>query len=62
MLMRGILRVYCIHTLNGHLMVIMMNDDPTSSNNCSRNIGIEVEATTKVSAIEIWIKKAELIF
>lgn len=47
----------CIHILNGQVMAIMIDDDPASSNNWSGNIGIEIEATTKVSVKDIWIKK-----
>ena len=47
----------CIHILNGHVMAVMIDDDPKSSNNWSGNIGIEIEATTKVSVKDIWIKK-----
>ena len=47
----------CIHIVNGQVMAIMIDDDPTSSNNWSGNIGIEIEATTKVSVKDIWIKK-----
>ncbi len=47
----------CIHILNGQVMAVMIDDDPNSSNNWSGNIGIEIEATTKVSVMDIWIKK-----
>ncbi|MEL7585869.1 MAG: DUF1080 domain-containing protein [Prolixibacteraceae bacterium] len=47
----------CIHILNGQVMAIMIDDDPVSSNNWSGNIGIEIEATTKVMVKDIWIKK-----
>jgi hypothetical protein len=47
----------CIHILNGQVMAVMIDDDPNSSNNWSGNIGIEIEATTKVSVKDIWIKK-----
>jgi hypothetical protein len=46
-----------IHILNGQLMAVMIDDDPTSSNNQSGQIGIEIEATTKVSVRNIWLKK-----
>ena len=46
-----------IHIINGQLMAVMIDDDPTSSNNWSGQIGIEIEATTKVSVRNIWLKK-----
>ena len=47
----------CIHILNSQVMAVIIDDDPKSSNNWSGNIGIEIEATTKVSVKDIWIKK-----
>jgi hypothetical protein len=38
-------------------MAVMVDDDPNSSNNWSGQFGIEIEATTKVSVREIWLKK-----
>jgi len=46
-----------IHIVNGQVMAIMIDDDPTSSNNQSGQFGIEIEATTKVSVRNIWLKK-----
>ena len=46
-----------IHILNGQLMAVMIDDDPNSSNNQSGLVGIEIEATTKVSVRNIWLKK-----
>ncbi|MDB5241643.1 MAG: hypothetical protein JWP57_2268 [Spirosoma sp.] len=46
-----------IHILNGQLMAVMIDDDPTSSNNQTGQIGIEIEATTKVSVRNMWLKK-----
>lgn len=46
-----------IHILNGQLMAVMVDDDPQSSNNRSGLFGIEIEATTKVSVRNIWLKK-----
>jgi hypothetical protein len=46
-----------IHILNGQLMAVMVDDDPHSSNNQSGQFGIEIEATTKVSVRNIWVKK-----
>jgi len=36
---------------------VMIDDDPNSSNNQSGQFGIEIEATTKVSVRNIWLKK-----
>jgi len=47
----------CMHIVNGQLMAVMVDDDPKSSNNESGLIGIEIEATTKVSVKDIWLKK-----
>jgi len=47
----------CIHILNGQVMAIMIDDDPASSNNWSGYFGIEIEATTKVSFRNMWVKK-----
>ena len=38
-------------------MAVMVDDDPESSNNQSGLFGIEIEATTKVSVRNIWLKK-----
>ena len=47
-----------LHILNGRLMAALVDDDPTSSNNQSGLIGIEIEGTpSKVSVRDIWIKK-----
>ena len=46
-----------IHILNGQLMAVMVDDDPESSNNQSGLFGIEIEATTKVSVRNMWLKK-----
>ena len=46
-----------IHILNGQLMSVMIDDDPGSSNNQSGYFGIEIEAITKVSVRNIWLKK-----
>ena len=46
-----------IHIVNGQLMAVMVDDDPDSSNNQSGFFGIEIEATTKVSVRNIWLKK-----
>jgi hypothetical protein len=46
-----------MHILNGQLMAVMVDDDPLSSNNQSGLFGIEIEATTKVSVRNVWLKK-----
>lgn len=46
-----------LHIVNGQLMAAFVDDDPQSSNNGSGNFGIEIEATTKVSVRNIWLKK-----
>ena len=46
-----------IHVVNGQLMAVMIDDDPASSNNLPGMFGIEIEATTKVSVRNIWVKK-----
>jgi hypothetical protein len=46
-----------LHIINGQLMAVMIDDDPMSSNNQSGFFGIEIEATTKLSVRNIWLKK-----
>jgi hypothetical protein len=46
-----------LHIVNGQLMSVMIDDDPSSSNNQSGLFGIEIEATTKVSVRNMWVKK-----
>ena len=46
-----------LHIVNGQLMAAMIDDDATSSNNWSGQFGIEIEATTKVSVRNLWVKK-----
>ena len=46
-----------LHIVNGQLMAVMIDDDPASSNNQPGQFGIEIEATTKVSVRDIWVKK-----
>ena len=46
-----------IHIVNGQLMAVMVDDDPDSNNNQSGFFGIEIEATTRVSVRNIWLKK-----
>lgn len=46
------------HILNGHVMAILIDDDPESSNNQAGKIGIELESTpAKVSVRNVWIKR-----
>jgi len=35
---------------------VLVDDDPQSSNNWSGQFGIEIEATTKVSVRNLWVK------
>ncbi len=46
-----------VHIINGQVMAVMIDDDPASSNNQSGLFGIEIEATTKVSVRNMWVKK-----
>jgi hypothetical protein len=46
-----------LHIVNGQLMSVMVDDDPSSSNNQPGLFGIEIEATTKVSVRNMWVKK-----
>jgi hypothetical protein len=46
-----------LHIVNGQLMAVMVDDDPESSNNQPGQFGIEIEATTKVSVRNMWLKK-----
>jgi len=46
-----------LHIVNGQLMAVMIDDDPASSNNQTGQFGIEIEATTKVSVRNLWVKK-----
>jgi hypothetical protein len=46
-----------IHIVNGRLMTVMVDDDSESSNNRSGSFGIEMEASTKVSVRNVWLKK-----
>jgi hypothetical protein len=46
-----------LHIVNGRLMAAMIDDDPSSSNNWSGQFGIEIEATTRVSVRNVWVKK-----
>jgi hypothetical protein len=47
-----------LHIINGQLMAVYIDDDPTSSNNVSGFIGIEMEGTpSKTSVRNIWLRK-----
>jgi hypothetical protein len=46
-----------IHIVNGQLMAVMIDDDPASNNNQPGIFGIEIEALTRVSVRNIWLKK-----
>jgi len=46
-----------LHILNGQLMAVMIDDDAASPNNATGQIGIEIEAVTRVSVRNIWLKK-----
>src|SRR5262249_48906789 len=46
-----------LHIVNGQLMAAMVDDDPQSLNNQAGLVGIEIEATTKGSARNLWLKK-----
>ncbi len=47
-----------MHIVNGHVMAVLIDDDPHSSNNQPGKIGIELEGTpAKVSVRDIWIRK-----
>ncbi len=47
-----------MHILNGHLMAVLIDDDPDSSNNQPGKIGIELESTpARVSVRNIWLRK-----
>jgi 3-keto-disaccharide hydrolase len=46
-----------LHIVNGQLMAAMIDDDPASSNNQPGMFGIEIEATTRVSVRNMWVRK-----
>ena len=48
-----------IHTVNGQLMAVLVDDDPNSSNNQPGLFGIEIEAITKLYVRNIWVKKLD---
>ncbi len=48
-----------IHIVNGQLMAVLVDDDPTSSNNQPGVFGIEIESITKLFVRNIWVKKLD---
>ena len=46
-----------IHIVNGQVMAVLVDDDPTSSNNESGLFGIELESITKLYVKNIRVKK-----
>ncbi len=50
-----------VRLIPGQLRAGMIDDDPASSNNQSGLFGIELEAITKVSVRNMWVKKPLLI-
>ena len=47
-----------VHIINGHVMAILFDDNPNSSNNQPGKIGIELESTpARVSVRNIWLRK-----
>jgi len=47
-----------IININGATMAVMIDDDPRSSNDWSGQIGVELEATGKVSFRNVWLKSS----
>jgi hypothetical protein len=48
-----------IHIVNGQLMVVLVDDDPESSNNRPGLFGIELESTCELYVRNIWVKKLD---
>jgi len=47
-----------MHFINGHLMTVLIDDDPQSNNNQPGKIGIELETTpSKVSVRNVWVRE-----
>jgi len=46
-----------IHIINGQLMAVLIDDDPTSTNQRPGLFGLEIENITKVSARNIYVRK-----
>jgi hypothetical protein len=49
----------CIHIMNGQVMAVLVDDDPSSSNNQSGYLGIELESITQLYVRNIWVKKLD---
>jgi hypothetical protein len=47
----------CLHIVNGQLMAVVVDDDPSSVNNQSGLFGIELESITQLYVRNIWLKK-----
>jgi len=49
-----------VHILNGQLMAVLVDDDPSSSNNVSGLMGLQIEGIPcKVSFRNLWLKKID---
>ena len=48
-----------IHIVNGQLMAVLVDDDPSSSNNQAGLFGIELESTCELYVRNIWVKKLD---
>ena len=49
-----------LHILNGQLMAVLVDDDPSSSNNVSGLFGLQIEGTPcKVSFRNLWLRKID---
>jgi hypothetical protein len=48
-----------IHIVNGQLMAVLVDDDPSSSNNQPGLFGIELESIAKVYVKNIWVRKLD---
>jgi hypothetical protein len=47
-----------IHIINGQLMAVYLDDDPSSTNNQKGFIGIEIESVpTKISVRNVWLRQ-----
>jgi hypothetical protein len=46
-----------MHFINGQLTSILVDDDPTSSNNWSGFFGFEIENTTRFEAKNVYVRK-----
>jgi hypothetical protein len=49
-----------LHSLNGQIMAVLIDDDPNSTNNVSGLFGLQIEGTPcKVSFRNIWLRKID---